>query len=416
MQATRKMKCEYCGNNQVPHFINWYFESLNVLFGPIRQAVLKNSLSRQLGNLAKKADFALRTVRLLAFLGVVSYNYEKEKCKVARARVLWEEMSARGGTMAELLLFGRPFDAYIAKKESEGKTKEIFFSGLPRPESSSAYRVDLMDDKADLKEILSRAGLPVPKGGSAWNFSQAKKIFDGIQADGSSGRVPVIVKPRLGSRGRHSTTYIYTVKDLKKAFKIAKQLCFWVIVEEMIEGPVYRATVINYRLAGVLRGDSPKVIGDGILSVRRLVKQRNDSEHAGSKDMVLDGSSEKFILRQIFDTKFLESGQSSLDYVPKLGETISLSEKIGVNYGGSSSEEILLTHPDNREMFEKAARVVDDAVIGFDYIIPDITKSHKGQKSGFLEANSLPFINLHHDPLYGAPQNVAAKVWDMMEN
>jgi hypothetical protein len=31
-----------------------------------------------------------------------------------------------------------------------------------------------------------------------------------------------------------------------------------------------------------------------------------------------------------------------------------------------------------------------------------------------LEANSLPFINLHHDPLLGTPRNVAGMVWDML--
>lgn len=86
-------------------------------------------------------------------------------------------------------------------------------------------------------------------------------------------------------------------------------------------------------------------------------------------------------------------------YIPKLGEVVYLNEKIGVSYGGGSAEEYEICHPDNRALFEKAARVFDDTIIGFDFMIPDISRSWREQRCGFLEANSVPFINLHHDPL-----------------
>ena len=99
--------------------------------------------------------------------------------------------------------------------------------------------------------------------------------------------------------------------------------------------------------------------------------------------------------------------------LPK-GEIVSLSEKIGVDYGGSSSEDIEICHPDNKDLFVRVGEAIGDPLVGFDFIIPDITRSYKEQRCGFLEVNTLPFINLHHDPLLGKPQNVAGKVWDMM--
>lgn len=102
-------------------------------------------------------------------------------------------------------------------------------------------------------------------------------------------------------------------------------------------------------------------------------------------------------------------------YIPKKGETVYLSEKIGVSYGGSSAEEFNIAHPDNKALFEKAAKVFGDVIIGFDFMIPDITKSWKEQRCGFLEANSVPFINLHHTPHAGKPRNIASRVWDMIE-
>lgn len=233
---------------------------------------------------------------------------------------------------------------------------------------------------------------------------------------------PVIVKPRAGSRGRHSTTFVYTLEDLKQAYKIAKKLCFWVIVEEQLMGPVFRATLINYELCGVLRGDPPQIIGDGAHNIEELITIKNSQPHPGVKDVIIDEGMEKFIERQI-SVKLkakseklwsLPAANSYFNYIPALGEIIQLSEKIGVNYGGSSSEDFEICHPDNKELFIRAAKVLGDPVVGFDFIIPDITKSWKEQNCGFIEANSLPFINLHHDPLLGAPRNVAAKVWEMM--
>ncbi len=68
------------------------------------------------------------------------------------------------------------------------------------------------------------------------------------------------MKPRLGSRGRHVITYVRNHDDLRYAYKIAKQLCLWVIVEEQFIAPVYRATVINFTLEGVLAGTQPQVV------------------------------------------------------------------------------------------------------------------------------------------------------------
>lgn len=49
-------------------------------------------------------------------------------------------------------------------------------------------------------------------------------------------------------------------------------------------------------------------------------------------------------------------------YIPKKDETVYLSEKIGVSYGGGSAEEYDICHPDNRALFEKAAEVFHDTI------------------------------------------------------
>lgn len=417
-EADYKLKCPYCGNNPVPHFVNWYFESVNILLTPIRQWFLG------LFSFISFPGFALALARAGIFLGIINFQDDIKKCKVERAKVLWEEAEKRGIKMRELLLFGKPFDVYeaIANREKriekrKGSAKEVLsdtklvFSGLPRPKNINRAALDAMDDKAILKKKFMAAGLPVPRGGSVWNFSQAKKIFNNIQSTSRLNPIPytlnpisVIVKPRSGSRGRHSTTFVSSPDELKRAYKIAKQLCFWVVVEEMLHGPVYRATLINYELCGALRGDAPQVTGDGVHTISELIEIKNNQPHSGVKSIIVDSGMRVFLARQNLD----------ISSILKKDQVVTLSEKIGVNYGGSSSEDFEICHPDNKELFVKAAKVVNDPIIGFDFVIPDITKPWHQQKCGFLEANSLPFINLHHHPLLGTPRNVAAKVWDMV--
>ena len=91
-----------------------------------------------------------------------------------------------------------------------------------------------------------------------------------------------------------------------------------------------------------------------------------------------------------------------------------LAHTIGVSYGGESFEVTPETHPDIRAILERAAAVVDDPLIGFDFIIPDPTRSPSEQRWGIIECNGIPFINLHHYPLQGKPNNVGQYVWQLM--
>ena len=413
--------CPYCGKNPVPHLLYWYEESLNILLTPLRLKLVYNPLTRFFKT-KLLSPFSEQLFGLAKILGLLRLQNDPAKCKVRRAQVLWEEASKRGIQMSEVLLFGRPIDIYTAIKNpsplihnplpqtevppmtapppaenTQDEKLRIIFSGLPRPKGESGRWLELMDDKFLLKQKFLQANLPVPQGSAAASASVALKIFNQIDK-------PVIVKPRAGSRGRHTTTFIYTEADLRQAYRIAKQLCYWVIVEEQLEGPVFRATVINGQLAGVLRGDPPQVLGDGIKNIAQLIGAKNAHTHPGVKDIVPDPSMELFLSRQ----------NLQLSSVPTVGQAVSLSEKVGVNYGGSSSEDFDICHPDNKELFLKAAKAVGDPIVGFDFIIPDISRTFRDQKCGFIEANSLPFINLHHDPQSGIARNPSAMVWEMM--
>jgi D-alanine-D-alanine ligase-like ATP-grasp enzyme len=422
---SKKHSCPYCGNNPVPHYINWYFDSLNILFERLQIGILANPLSRWMSQW--EDDFALFMIGFGRLIGMINFGKKPCKTTLSRAKVLWEEAEKRGLEMREVRVMERSVDTYIVRKPIPGtrRKKIIIFSGLPRPRWVNHEALATMDDKAVFKKTCEKNGLPVPKGGVAWSYEEAKKIFDRIQK-------PVIVKPRLGSRGRHVVTYVRNHDDLRHAFHIARQLCLWVIVEEQIIGPVYRGTVIDYEVGGILSGTQPMVLWNGKKSLLSLLEEKNKNRETGIAEILPDDKMNWFLRRQLsFDGRIkltdtelkkpwkLNQGKTDTSflasYIPKKGEVVYLSEKIGVSYGGSSAEEYDIAHPDNKKLFKEAAKIFGDVIVGFDFMIPDISRSWKEQRCGFLEANTVPFINLHHHPHSGKPRNVAAKVWDLMK-
>jgi len=207
----------------------------------------------------------------------------------------------------------------------------------------------------------------------------------------------------LGSRGRHTTTYIYTEQELYKAVRIAKQLCQYVIVEEHLLGSVYRATVVGGKVVGILAGDQPKIIGDDMSTIESLIQKKNTEKQDRVGDVVIDP---KLI-------EFIERSGYTLKTILEKGVTLELSEKIGLAYGGSAREISPITHHKIIKTIERAAKVVNDPIIGFDFIIEDPTTDPENQKWGIIEANSLPFINLHYKPMEGPSVDVAPYIWDL---
>ncbi len=383
--------CPHCGNNPVPHRLTWFSATLSALLVPIHGRFGK-FMDRLAGHIA---NYSFRTVVwLFGLFGLAKESANPEQAMSDRGKVLWEEALRRGYAFNGYIVCGKETDAY--KTEFNGRT--LYFSAIPRPLHTESGADWWLDDKALLKECLMRAGIPVARGGSYTKLSDALSAFEQLEK-------PVIVKPRIGSRGRHTTTHITTREQLIEAFRIAKQLCRYVVMEEHLVGSVYRGTVIDGKLAGVLRGDPPRVVGDGVRTITELVEIKNSLRHTKVSPVTLAPIHEQFLAR---------TGRTT-GTVPALGEVVDLLEKIGVSYGGYSAEEIHITHPETKRIMEAAAKAVADPIIGFDFIIGDITRDPHEQKWGIIECNSAPFINLHHDPVGGVPVNVAAYVWDYME-
>ena len=389
----KKKECPHCGNNQTSHINAWIDSTICEFMNPMSQKFLKTYAGRMLFGFT---NYMLKG-SLWVFVKIRIIRFDPDhSCIISdRGGVIAEEAHARGWKMETARVFGKVTDAY---RITFPDGKKFFFSGLPRVGNHADVLSGWIDDKALLKKRLSVENVPVSRGESFTDFLYAEHFFHTL-------RKPVIVKPRLGSRGRHTNTHLVNADDFKKAFHIAKQLGRSVVVEEHLVGSVYRATVIDGVLGGVLAGDPPRITGDGEHAISELIEIKNNTRDARMGEVKITEGLIHFLKKQKY----------TLDTILSKGAVIDLSEKIGLSYGGNSREVTPEVHPKLHTELERAAKIVGDPLLGFDFITTDVSADPDTVRWGIIECNSVPFINLHHDPLVGEPINIAGMVLDYLE-
>ena len=191
-------------------------------------------------------------------------------------------------------------------------------------------------------------------------------------------------------------------------FEKAKKLSPLVIVEEELRGDLFRGTLIGGKLAGVVRRDQPAVKGDGVHTLQELMDEENRRPERNGPifhKITIDKEALVELKRQ----------NVKMEDVIEKNRVVTFSQKTSRGCGGTTTEVTDITHPENVEMLEHVGAFLDDSLIGVDFIIEDVTKSWKEeQHCGIIECNSLPFIDLHHYPLFGKPNNIAGKLWDLV--
>lgn len=391
IKEKNKKHCIDCGGAPVNHFAVYTSILLGALVDPWTGWMSKIIPEKKLEWLGPII------VKILVFLKLGKFNYSPDEKDSLRAKVLWDEAQKRNIKMKEFLLFGVGRDVFVSEYNGDVRCFDV----LPRPKDYNPKGLEWMDNKGEMKKHFIKEGIPVAKGGVTMFKRKALKIFRSLEK-------PVITKPNLGSRSRHTTTHISDEKEFLIAFKKAKQLSPWVMIEEELEGYVFRGTLIGKKFVACLRREPAYVIGDGIHNVKELIEIEN-------KNPLRQGPIFHQLSLDNEAIKELNHWGKTPETIPNKDEVITLGQKTSRAVGGGITNVTDKIHPDNIIMLEKVAEVLDDPLIGVDFIMKDISKSWKEQnKSGIIECNSAPFIDLHHFPLVGEPINVASKLWDII--
>jgi len=401
MSKPSKVICPDCGPTPAPHYLSWFTVVIDWLSKPYQK--LMEKIWRRFKPLVNRLPWdriAFRSIFVLQAVGLGKVVKNLQDDHSLRTRALWEEANRRGIELFEFRPFNRTVELLVARYNNQ----LYAFDGLPRARAKQSVNSgsEWMDDKMIMRHKFIACGLPVARGGTAVLVKKALQIFDQVGG-------PVIVKPRFGSRSRHTYLHIMSRSQLVTAFYSAQKLSPWVVIEQELRGAVHRATVINGKLIGVARRDYPLVVGDGNSTIGQLVEWANQNPLRRQSDIytLLPGQGE-------VEAELARQGLS-WDSVPAVNQTVYLANKVNRGLGGVTTEVTSQVHRDNIKLFEQVARVVNDQIIGIDFIIEAIDQPwHKQIACGIIECNSLPFIDLHHYPLAGVPRNVAGAIWDLI--
>ena len=156
--------------------------------------------------------------------------------------------------------------------------------------------------------------------------------------------------------------------------------------------------------------EAPNVIGDGIHTIADLIKIKNEHPWRG------EAHQKNFTLHKIVADEnaqvFLAKRELTVETVLPKGTKAYLRDKIILKSGADIHDKTGEVHPDNTALFQKISRLCDAPLVGLDFICQDISQPYHQQECAVLEANSLPYIDMHHYPVTGKPRNVAGLIMD----
>lgn len=402
MTNPSRSRCADCGEYPVNHRVEWCSSLIDSLLERI--FIPLDAISHAIWRMCGRPSFdwaALPFLRVLTWLRLGTIMTAPDERMDERAKLVWHAAQARNISLAQFFALGRfdGFSVFVARSP-DGRVRA--FEGIPRPERGMPASLAWVDDKAILKKRFLKAGIPMAQGRGCATFREAALTFQRVGA-------PVITKPNLGSRERHTTVHIMDMEGLRRGFMSAHQLSPWVIVEQELQGELFRVLVIGKKVANVLRREPAHVMGDGNATIRALAEKENmNPRRHGPTFHPLPAEGDAEAAAELARQGY------GWDSIPPEGAMVTLSPHMSRFHGGSTTDFTGRAHPDNLALFEYVAHVLDDSLVGIDFIIGDMTRSWKEQRlCGVVECNSLPNIQLHSDVLYGPSFDVAGRLMDL---
>ncbi|OWZ83656.1 cyanophycin synthetase [Natranaerobius trueperi] len=268
-------------------------------------------------------------------------------------------------------------------------------------DKSSVIGVDVACDKTQTNKVLDDLGIPVPYGKVAREEDEAVKVCEEIG-------YPTVIKPRDGNQGKGVTLNITTEKEARTAFKVALGYGDEVIVEQHIEGKHYRLLVVGDKLVAGAQRIPAHVIGDGEHSIRELVdlENRNPLRGAGHEKPL-----SKIQLDPVVNM-VLARNNMTMNYVPKLEETVYLRESANLSTGGTSIDVTDIIPEETKETAIRAVKVIGLDIGGVDLVTKDISKPMESENSAIIEINAAPGIRMHEHPTEGKPRPTGKYIID----
>lgn len=259
---------------------------------------------------------------------------------------------------------------------------------------------EICNDKHLTKEYLLKAGVPIAQGK---RFEEDADNDDIVSYAESLG-FPLVIKPTSANGGKGVISNISNKERFLSALNYVRNELDYkeVIVEKFVSGDEYRFVVVDGKVVGVLNRVPAHIVGDGIHTIRELVRSKNTERrknpHLKSRMIKID--------KQV--KNLLESNGYSLNSVPLEGEIIPLRLTSNLSTGGDSVD---LTDQVSDEL-KQIAIDGTKAIPGLTVSGMDIIVDHEKNTGVVIEANTRPGLGGHLFPVEGTPRDLPKEIVD----
>lgn len=251
----------------------------------------------------------------------------------------------------------------------------------------------IMGNKGLTYSLLSEMGFPLVR-----HCLFSMRTLDVARAFLASQK-RVVVKPSSGTGGGGGvTTGIRTVSQLVSAARLASRFGEALIVEEQLEGSSFRLLYLEGKLIDAIRRDPPVVTGDGVNTIKKLIRienqrRKNEMPFRALSPLVIDRDARNWMR---------ESGISPSG-IPESGQTVQIKRAVNENDRNSNANVTRSINPDIVEKCGELVRRLGASFVGVDLICEDISESFDQENCLISEINTTP--GLHHHYLVSNPED-----------
>ncbi len=247
-------------------------------------------------------------------------------------------------------------------------------------------------------QILHAQKIPTPK-----TVAFYRKNFEVNEAEKalSSLHFPIILKDAKGSNSRGVFPFISNVKEALKIIKDKLPYYRSMVAQTMVFGKEFRVLVLGGRVIGALEMIPPYVVGDGVTSIKKLIKaKQTETDKRTEFNRKLD--------------EILNDQHMKLRSVPAKDQVVFIKKNSCLAEGGETRDVTSIVNAEAKKLCVAAAKAVGKDLVGIDVICKDIAKKPTNKSFFILEINGMPDLSIHHTPTTGKSQNVVREIVKFM--
>lgn len=307
--------------------------------------------------------------------------------------LLRDELLSRGYTFVPATP-NKNYKQYISPNGKFSLTKTGHYDYPFVSESTTA----ICRDKTKSYELVDKLGLSIPRTLQTFDLQLAKDFLDVYKR--------VIVKPVDSRGGKGLTLNITEHAQLEEAISYASINQHPPLIQEQFIGEEIRFTVIDGKVQSAILRRSPRVVGDGVSTVAKLIENENKvRETLIFPLLTYPQLSESFIPKEYFtDAR-----------IPINGEVVELSNSTMIRGGASFYGILDEVHESYTTLVEELASKVSSAFLVVDLMVKQWKNPVQPEDYVFLEFNTDPGLVVYTSLRGGDTPDVIGKIADLLD-